>query len=551
MTEQRPWLKNYPKGIPANIDPDAYTGVVNIIEQSFEKYPDMTAFSCMGKALTFRQIDLLSKQFGAYLHSRGLEPGDKIALMMPNLLQYPIALFGAFRAGLVIVNTNPLYTAREMKHQFVDAEVKAIVIADNFAANLAGILKETNIKTVITTSIGELLGFPKKYIVNFVVKTIKRMVPKFDIPNSVTMTEALNQGKKFKLPEFEVCADHVVALQYTGGTTGVSKGAMLTNRNLVANMMQCRAWMLSELEERKEIALCPLPLYHVFALTVNCMVLFSIGAHNVLITNARDLNSVVAGFKDHPITVFTGVNTLFNALLNNKNFKEVDFSTLKITVGGAMAVQRNVADRWKEVTNCTLSEGYGMTETSPVVTINPLDGSAHIGTIGLPIPSTDIRIWDEDKGQCGFGEVGEIQIKGPQVMKGYYNRVDETGKSFNDGWLCSGDMGMMSEDGYISIVDRKKDMILVSGFNVYPNEVEDVVAAHTKVLEAAAVGIPSEKSGELVKIFVVKKDKSLTEKELIAYCRENLTGYKVPKAVEFRDELPKSNVGKILRRKLR
>ena len=552
MSEQRPWLQHYPKGIPANIDPDAFPTVVSIIEDIFEKYADQKAFSCMGKELTYRQIDQQSRQFGAYLHSRGLQPGDKIALMMPNLLQYPIALYGAFRAGLVVVNTNPLYTPREMKHQFNDSGVKAVVIAENFAANLAEILKETEIKTVITTSIGELLGIPKRWIVNFVVRTIKGMVPKYDIPNTVNFTEAISQGRKFKLPEFESHPDDVVALQYTGGTTGVSKGAMLTNRNLVSNMMQIRAWMMPQLKEKEEIALCPLPLYHIFAFTVNCMALSSIGSLNVLVTNARDLNSVIQAMKSYPITLMTGVNTLFNALLNHKDFSTVEFSSLKITVGGAMAVQKAVAERWQQTTGCVLSEGYGMTEASPVVTTNPLDGNGRIGTIGLPIPSTDVRIWDEERNTvCATGEVGEIQVQGPQVMKGYYNRPDETAKTIRDGWLCTGDMGMMDKEGFVKIVDRKKDMILVSGFNVYPNEIEDVVASHDKVLEVAAVGIPDDKSGEVVKIFVVKKDKSLKEKELIAFCRENLTGYKVPKEVEFRDELPKTNVGKILRRALR
>ncbi|MEL7250211.1 MAG: AMP-binding protein [Bacteroidota bacterium] len=552
MSEQLPWLQHYPKGIPANIDPDGFPNVVSIIEDIFEKYADEKAFSCMDKELTYRQIDQMSKQFGAYLHSRGLQPGDKIALMMPNLLQYPIALYGAFRAGLTVVNTNPLYTPREMKHQFNDSGAKAVIIAENFAANLAEIIKETEIKTVITTSIGEMLGFPKKLVVNFVVRTLKGMVPKYDIPNTVNFTEALNQGKKFDLPEFESRPEDVVALQYTGGTTGVSKGAMLTNRNLVANMMQIRAWMMPQLKEREEIALCPLPLYHIFAFTVNCMALSSIGSLNVLVTNARDLGSVIGAMKSYPITLITGVNTLFNALLNHKDFSTVDFTSLKITVGGAMAIQKSVAERWQQVTGCTLSEGYGMTEASPVVTTNPLDGTGRIGTIGLPIPSTNVRIWDEEREVvCANGEVGEIQVQGPQVMKGYYARPDETAKTIRDGWLCTGDMGVMDDEGFVKIVDRKKDMILVSGFNVYPNEVEDVVASHEKVLEVAAVGIPNDKSGEVVKIFVVKKDKGLKEKELIAFCRENLTGYKVPKAVEFRDELPKTNVGKILRRALR
>lgn len=552
MNDERPWLKNYPKGIPANIDADAYPSLVAMLEETFEKYRKLPAFACMGKQITFDYLDKMSAQFGAYLHSRGLVPGDRIALMMPNMLQYPIALFGALRAGLIVVNTNPLYTPREMEHQFTDSGVKAIVIAENFAANLEKIIGKTEINTVILTSIGELLGAIKGTVVNFVVRNIKKMVPKFNISNTVTFSEALSQGKKFTIKEFTNEPDRVIIHQYTGGTTGVAKGAMLTNRNLVANMQQIRAWMMPYLKEKEEIALSPLPMYHIFAFTVNALALMSIGTLTVLITNPRDLSTVVGAFKDNKITLMTGINTLFNALVNNDSFAKQDFSSLKITVGGGMAVQRPVAEKWQQVTGCVLSEGYGMTESSPVATINPLDGTGRMGTIGLPISSTDIRIVDVDTGSpLPIGSTGEIQIKGPQVMKGYYNRPEETNKTVKDGWLCTGDIGVMSEDGFIQIVDRKKDMILVSGFNVYPNEVEEVVAAHPKVLEAAAVGIPSDKSGEVVKLFVVKKDKSLKEKELMEYCRENLTGYKVPKEIEFRSELPKTNVGKILRRKLR
>ncbi len=552
MNDERPWLKNYPKGVPANIDPDAYPNLVALLEETFEKYRKLPAFACMGKEITFDYLDKMSAQFGAYLHSRGLEPGDRIALMMPNMLQYPIALFGALRAGLVVVNTNPLYTPREMEHQFTDSGVKAIVIAENFAANLEKIIGKTEINTVILTSIGELLGAVKGTIVNFVVRNIKKMVPKFNISNTVTFSEALKQGKKFTIKDFTNEPDRVIIHQYTGGTTGVAKGAMLTNRNLVANMQQIRAWMAPYLKEKEEIALSPLPMYHIFAFTVNALALMSIGTRTVLITNPRDLSTVVGAFKDYKITLMTGINTLFNALVNNANFAKQDFSSLKITVGGGMAVQRPVAEKWQQVTGCVLSEGYGMTESSPVATINPLDGTGRMGTIGLPISSTDIRIVDVDTGSpLPIGSTGEIQIKGPQVMKGYYNRPEETNKTVKEGWLCTGDIGVMAEDGFIQIVDRKKDMILVSGFNVYPNEVEEVVAAHPKVLEAAAVGIPSDKSGEVVKLFVVKKDKSLKEKELMEYCRENLTGYKVPKEIEFRSDLPKTNVGKILRRKLR
>lgn len=551
MSEERPWLKNYPKGVPANIDPEAYATLTEFFDETFKKYGPKPAFNCMGKQLTFSQIDKLSRQFGAYLHSRGLQPGDKIALMMPNLLQYPIALFGALRAGLVIVNTNPLYTPREMRHQFTDAGVKAIIIAENFAANLQKIIGDTEIKTVILTSIGELLGFPKKMIVNFVVRKIKRMVPKYELQNTVSFSEAIRQGKKFSLPTFQGNPEDVILLQYTGGTTGIAKGAMLTNRNLVANMQQTRAFMQPFLKDGEEVALCPLPLYHIFAFTVNCLVLMSYGALNVLITNARDLPSVIKAMKQFPISLITGVNTLFNALSNHPDFTSVDFSNLKITVGGGMAVQRPVAEKWQKLTGCFLSEGFGMTECAPVASVNPLDGSGKLGTIGLPLPSTDMRIVDDNGHPLGVGEIGEIQVKGPQVMKGYYNRPEATADTVVDGWLCTGDIGLMLKEGYFQIVDRKKDMILVSGFNVFPNEVEEVIASHPKVLEAAAIGIPHDKSGEVVKLFVVKKDNSLTAEEVLAFARENMTGYKVPKEVEFRKELPKTNVGKILRRTLK
>ena len=552
MSDQRPWLKNYPTGVPANINPDEYVSLVEMFDTTFEKYRSKQAFTCMGASITFDQLDKQSKLFGSYLISRGLEKGDKIALMMPNLLQYPIALFGALRAGLVVVNTNPLYTPREMKHQFTDSEVKAIIIAENFAANLEKIIGETSIKAVIIASIGEMLGTVKGTLTNFVVRNVKRMVPKYNIANTVTFSEAIKAGKKFTLPELVSNPEDVILHQYTGGTTGISKGAMLTNRNLVANMLQIRATMMPFLEEGNEVALSPLPMYHIFAFTVNALALMSIGSRTVLIVNPRDLSTINKAFKENPITLMTGVNTLFNGLLNNKDFAKLDFSPLKAAVGGGMAVQKVVAEKWEELTGKPLSEGYGMTESSPVVTINPIDGSGKISTIGIPVPSTDVRIADEDDNPLAVGEVGEIQVKGPQVMKGYYNRPEETSKTITfSGWLRTGDIGMMDEDGFFKIVDRKKDMILVSGFNVYPNEIEDVVAAHPKVLEVAAVGVPDENSGEAVKIFVVKKEKSLNEKELLAYCKEQLTGYKKPKHIEFRKELPKTNVGKILRRELR
>jgi len=552
MNENRPWLPNYPSGVPANINPDEYQNLVEMFEQTFEKYRKLQAFTCMGKSITFDQLDKMSAQFGAYLLSRGLEKGDKVALMMPNLLQYPIALFGALRAGLVIVNTNPLYTPREMKHQFSDSGAKAIVIAENFASNLEKIIPDTSIKTVIVTSIGELLGTVKGTITNFVVRSVKRMVPKFNIPNTVTFKEALAQGKKFTLPDLEGKPSDVIALQYTGGTTGVSKGAMLTNRNLIANMLQIRATMMPFINEKEELALSPLPMYHIFAFSVNALALLSVGTRTILITNARDIGSIIKEFKNEKITILTGVNTLFNALLNHKDFPNLDFSSLKGTVGGGMAVQKVVAEKWHEVTGCHLAEGYGMTESSPVVSVNAIDGSGQIGTIGVPVPSTDVRIANEQDQPLPAGEVGEIQVKGPQVMKGYYNRPEETNKTISaEGWLRTGDIGLMQPDGFFKIVDRKKDMILVSGFNVYPNEIEDVLAMHPKILEVAAIGVPDEKSTEAVKVFIVKKDKSLTESEVREYCKEQFTGYKKPKHIVFREELPKTNVGKILRRALR
>ncbi|MCZ2101271.1 MAG: AMP-binding protein [Chitinophagales bacterium] len=550
--DSKPWLKNYPAGVPANIDLSQYETLLEFLDDCFNKYANKYAFECMGKKLTYKEIDQLSDRFGAYLQSRGLKQGDKIAIMMPNLLQFPIAVFGALKAGLTIVNTNPLYTPREMLHQFTDSGVSAIVIIENFAANLQSIIKETSINTIILTSIGEMLGGLKGPVVNFAVKYIKRMVPKFQLDNTITFAHALNEGKKFTIKTYESCADDVIIHQYTGGTTGVSKGAMLTNRNLIANMIQIRSWMMPYLKEGEEAVICPLPMYHIFAFSVNCLAMLSFGAHNILVTNARDLGSVVKEFSKNKISLMTGVNTLFNGLNHFEAFKSADFSSLKISVGGGMAVQKAVADKWKEITGCYLSEGYGLTESSPVLTINPLDGSGKSGSIGLPVPSTDIRIVNEEGRVLNINEEGEIQAKGPQIMKGYYNQPVETSKVItSDGWLNTGDIGYMDEEGYVFIVDRKKDMILVSGFNVYPNEIESVAVTHPKVLEAAAVGVPDPKSTEAVKLFVVKKDKSLTKDELIEFCKTSLAAYKVPKYVEFKDELPKTNVGKILRRALK
>lgn len=550
MTEERPWLKNYPKSVPANIDVDMFPTVVDYVTQMIEKFRHRPAFSCMGKEISYGLVDKQSMQLAAYLQSRGLEPGDRIALMMPNLLQYPITLFACFKAGLIVVNTNPLYTPREMLHQFTDSGVKAIIIAENFAANLEKILEKTSINTIIITSIGEMLGTFKGSVVNFVVRRIKRMVPNYTLENTVRFSDAIRQGKQFKIKPFENTPERVIVHQYTGGTTGVSKGAMLTNKNLIANMLQIKA-ILTSIQEGEEIDLSPLPMYHIFAFTVNCLAMMYVGALTVLVVNPRDRSSIYKEFKRYKITLMTGVNSLFNAMLHDKPFASLDFSQLKITVAGGMALQSSVAKRWLEVTGCHLTQGYGLTETSPVVSVNLIDGTGKPESIGMPVPSTDVRIITDEGHLAAIDQAGEIQVKGPQVMPGYYNREEETRNSFSDGWLKTGDIGRMDADGYFYIVDRKKDMINVSGFNVFPNEIEEVASSHPKVLEVAAIGIPDERSGEVVKLFVIKKDKSLTEKELLEFCKENLTGYKVPKEIEFRKELPKSNIGKILRRELR
>ncbi len=547
---QKVWLENYPKGVPANVDVEKYNNLLQFAEEAFKKHGSNVAFENFGKTLTYSEVDQLSTQMGAYLQSRGLQPGDRIALMMPNLLQYPIALFGALKAGLIVVNTNPLYTPREMEHQFTDSDCKAIVIVENFAFNLQKIIKNTNIKTVILTSVGEMLGAKGK-LINFVLRRVKKQVPKFDLSNTVSFKDALNQGKKFKIEAFDNPPDNVIIHQYTGGTTGVAKGAMLTNKNLVSNMLQMRAWLGEDFMTSSEIALCPLPLYHIFAFSVNCLAMMSFGAKSVLVTNPRDIDSLVKEFTKNDISMMTGLNTLFNAMLNNEKFQQLDFSKLKAVMGGGTAVQVPVAEAWENLTGVKIVEGYGMTEASPVITANPFDGRARKGAVGMPMPSTDVRILKDDGTVGAVGEVGEIQCKGPQVMKGYYNREEATANTIVDGWLCTGDIGLMMEDGYFKIVDRKKDMILVSGFNVYPNEIEEVIASHNKVGEVAVIGVPHEKSGECVKAFIVKGDKTLSESEVMDHCRQNLTGYKVPKHIEFRDELPKTNVGKILRKELR
>jgi len=552
MSDPRPWLQNYPKGLPANIDVDKYPNLNSFLNEAMQKFAQKDAFFCMGEKLTYGEMDRASRHLGAYLQSRGLKTGDRIAIMMPNLLQYPIALFACIRAGLIVVNTNPLYTPREMLYQFKDSGVKGIIIVDNFAANLQEILPKTSIETIILTNIGELLGPLKGSLVNFAVRNVKRMVPAYHLPNTVTFSEAIRSGKKFTIASFEDGPDRVIAHQYTGGTTGVAKGAMLTNKNIVANMLQIKACLDTRFHEGGgDITLCPLPMYHIFAFVVNCLAMMSYGSMNVLVVNARDHGSVIKEFKRHKITLMTGVNSLYNALLHEKEFKTLDFSNLKVAVGGAMAIQKSVNDQWREITGNNLVEGYGMTEASPVLSVNPIDGTARIGTIGMPVPSTDMRIVDDSGNVLPVGQQGEIQAKGPQIMAGYYNNPVETANVIKGGWLSTGDIGVMEADGYFRIVDRKKDMILVSGFNVYPNEIEDVASAHPKVKECAAVGIPSEKSGECVKLFVVKKNRSLSKNELMEYFKDKLTGYKLPKEIEFRDSLPKTNVGKVLRRELR
>ncbi|MEJ2384095.1 MAG: long-chain-fatty-acid--CoA ligase [Xanthomonadales bacterium] len=549
----KPWLKNYPEGVPAEIDLNRYTSILDLYDASIETYADRAAYTNFDKELTFRELDRLSEQFAAYLQGLGLEKGDRIALMMPNILQYPVAIFGALKAGLVIVNTNPMYTARELRHQLTDSGARAIVVVENFAHVVEKVRDDVPVEHIVTTRVGDLLGFPKGTLIDFVLRYVKKAVPAFNLPGAVRFTDALRRGADQAVERAPNTLDDIAFLQYTGGTTGVAKGAMLTHRNIVANMLQAKEWMVSaKLGEDVEYVICALPLYHIFALTANCFSFMAMGGVNVLITNPRDMDGFVKELSKVPFSFLTGVNTLFNGLLNTPGFAELDFSHLKGALGGGMAVQRAVANRWREVTGTPLVEAYGLTETSPAACINPFDIEEFNGCIGLPISSTECGIMNDDGELLPQGEVGELVVRGPQVMKGYWQRPEETAKVLTDeGWLRTGDVAMMTPDGFFKIVDRKKDMILVSGFNVFPNEIEDVVAHHPKVLEVAAVGVPDEKSTEAVKLFVVKSDPSLTEAELRAFCKEELTGYKRPKHIEFRDELPKSNVGKILRRELR
>ena len=547
------WLDSYAEGVPAQIDAERYASLVELLQDSVERFGERPAFANMGKTLSFDELDVLTRDFAAFLQSRlGLSKGDRLAIMMPNLLQYPVALFGALRAGLAVVNVNPLYTPRELRHQLADSGTSAIVILENFAHVLEECLAETPVETVITTRLGDLLPFPKSVIVNLAVKYVKQMVPAFQIANTVRFTDAISQGKAAALETVNLCHDDLAFLQYTGGTTGVAKGAMLTHGNMVANVEQATAWMGPYLSNGEETVITALPLYHIFALTGNCFAFIRIGGLNYLITNPRDMPGFVRELAKVRFTGITGVNTLFNGLLHTPGFADLDFSNLKMSIGGGMAVQASVAEKWREVTGTTLLEAYGLTETSPTVCINPFDIEAFNGSIGLPVSSTECCIKNDDGGTLGIGDTGELCVRGPQVMKGYWGRPEETRACVeSDGWFHTGDIAYFDERGFVYLVDRKKDMILVSGFNVYPSEIEEVVSAHPDVLEVGAIGVPDDQSGEAVKIIVVKRSPGLTEESLDEYCRANLTAYKCPKQVVFVNDLPKSNVGKILRRELR
>ena len=547
------WLeKSYPPGVPFDIDPDKYPSLVSMFSKYTEQYSDKTAFINMGVSISYAELAQQATAFAAYLQQDlALKKGDKFAIMVPNTLQYPIALFGGLIAGLTIVNVNPLYTSRELEYQLKDSGAKAILIIENFAQTLEKIVKETPIEHVIMTSLGDRLGLVKGAVVNVVVKYVKKMVPTFNLPDAVRFNSALSIGQSLTFNPVELCGDDLAFLQYTGGTTGVSKGAMLTHRNMVANLEQAKAAIKPTLEEGCEIVVTALPLYHIFALTANCLTFFTLGGTNLLITNPRDMPKFVKELSKHKFSVITGVNTLFNGLLHTTGFKELDFSHLKMALGGGMAVQGPVAEHWQQVTSIRLLEGYGLTECAPLVTLSPYNQENYNGSIGLPAPSTDIKIILDNGDEAAIGEPGEMWVKGPQVMKGYYNREEATNEALKNGWFATGDIASVDEKGFFKIVDRKKDMIIVSGFNVFPNEIEEVVMMHSGVLEVAAIGIPHEVYGEMVKIFVVAKQDDLDEESLIKHCRENLTSYKVPKLVEFREELPKTNVGKILRRELR
>lgn len=548
---EKNWLKHYDPRVTPEIDPDRYASIVDILDESVAKYGDKTAYINMGQEMSFSELDTHSKNFAAYLQHAGFEPGDAVAIMMPNLLQYPVAMFGILRAGMTVVNVNPLYTARELKHQLNDSGAKGIVIVQNFAHTLEKVVAETGVKEVLLTSLGDMLPAPKRWVVNFVVKRVKKMVPDFNLPQAKPFMETLNAGRHLGFNKVEIDNQSLAFLQYTGGTTGVSKGAMLTHRNMIANLEQVSGILATVITPGKDLVVTALPLYHIFALTANCLLFLKFGCPNLLITNPRDMPGFVKELSKYPFVILPGVNTLFNGLLNTPGFSDLDFSNFKFGLGGGMAVQRPVAERWQKVTGTVLLEGYGLTECAPVVTVNPPQLEEYKGSIGMPVPSTDIMLMDESGNEVMPGESGEMWVKGPQVMKGYFNRPEATDEIIRDGWLATGDIARADEDGYFYIVDRKKDMILVSGFNVFPNEIEEVAAMHEAVLEAAAIGVPHEVSGEVVKLFIVRKDDSLTAEAVIAHCRSHLTGYKVPKHVEFKEELPKTNVGKILRRELR
>ncbi|WP_250502644.1 long-chain fatty acid--CoA ligase [Caballeronia sp. AZ7_KS35] len=552
---EKPWLQSYPSGVPAEIDPSAYRSVSELLEDSFRANRDRRAFVCMGQAITYAELDAMSRKLAAWFQKRGMKPGARVALMMPNVLQYPIAIAAVLRAGYIVVNVNPLYTPRELEHQLEDSGAEAIVILENFAGTLQAVVKNTAIKHIVVAAMGDLMGL-KGVLVNFVVRSVKKMVPEWKLPGSVRFNEALSEGGRGTLQPVTQSPDDVAFLQYTGGTTGVAKGATLTHRNLIANTLQSEVWLDPARKRRPDIdqfvCVVALPLYHIFALTVCGMLTIRTGGLGVLIPNPRDIAGTIKELKGVPINTFPAVNTLYNALLNHPDFNKLDFSKLIAANGGGMAVQEAVAKRWFAATGVPIVEGYGLSETSPCVTCNPVTATEYTGTIGLPLPSTEISIRDDDNNEVPLGQPGEICIRGPQVMAGYWNRPDETAKVMTpDGFFRSGDVGVLDERGYVKIVDRKKDMILVSGFNVYPNEIEDVVAMLPGVFEVAAVGVKDQASGEAVKLFIVRKDASLTEADVIAYCRERLTGYKRPRMIEFRNELPKSNVGKILRRELR
>ncbi|WP_299495412.1 long-chain-fatty-acid--CoA ligase FadD [uncultured Shewanella sp.] len=549
----QPWINNLPDGVPAEIDVNEYASLVDLFERSTAKYADQSAFVNMGASLTYRKLEERSRAFAAYLQNElALNKGDRVAIMMPNLLQYPIALFGVLRAGMVVVNVNPLYTPRELEHQLNDSGAKAIVVVSNFAHTLDKVVKKTAVESVILTGLGDLLSAPKRTLVNFVVKYVKKMVPKYHLPHAISIRQALSKGRRMQYVKPHIGAEDLAFLQYTGGTTGVSKGAMLSHGNVVSNVLQADAAYSPLLNNGEEFVVTALPLYHIFALTVNCLLFIHKGANNLLITNPRDLPAFINELHKYPITALTGVNTLFNALVNSRDFSGLDFSTLKLSIGGGMAVQRAVAEKWQSITHTRLLEGYGLTEASPLVTCCPYNLEGYNSSIGFPVAMTDVQVRSEEGDILPQGEVGEIFAKGPQVMLGYWQRPEETQKVIDDtGYLATGDIGYMDENGFFYIVDRKKDMILVSGFNVFPNEIEDVVAMHPSIVEVAAVGVPHEVSGEVVKVFVVTNNDALSAEDVIEHCRRHLTGYKIPKLVEFRKELPKSNVGKILRRELR